>query len=121
GMNVINHSPQRFHARNVAIVAASIPDGKRRFVLAGPVRISRLNTNRKEEHATRTCVPNQGCPLAAVPLAAVPTGQRWNRGRLLSPFDDPGPGTFGIAFTLAGDTQADRVAPAYFGACGWGR
>ena len=51
----------------------------------------------------------------------VATGQRWNRGRLLSPFDNAGPGAFGIAFTLAADTPADRVAPAYFGAYGWGR
>ena len=32
---------------------------------------------------------------------------------------DPGPAPMGHAFTLAGDTPAERVPPAYFGAYAW--
>jgi hypothetical protein len=32
---------------------------------------------------------------------------------------DPGPAPMGHAFTLAGDTPAERVPPAFFGAYGW--
>ncbi len=32
---------------------------------------------------------------------------------------DPGPAPMGHAFTIAGDTPAERVPPAFFGAYGW--
>jgi len=48
------------------------------------------------------------------------SGQRWGATQYnFRRGDDAAPGPLGIALTLAGDSPAERVAPAHFGAYGW--
>ena len=46
-------------------------------------------------------------------------GRRWGATRYNCRADDEAPAGMGVAFTLAGDTPADRVAPAQLWSYGW--
>ncbi len=50
----------------------------------------------------------------------VAVGTRWGGTQYNRRHDDLTPSPLGIALTLAGDTPAERVAPAAFGGYGWG-
>lgn len=54
-----------------------------------------------------------------VAFEMVATGTRWGATRYNFRQGDPGPAPLGIALTLAGDTPAERVAPATFWEYGW--
>jgi hypothetical protein len=47
-------------------------------------------------------------------------GSRWGATQYNGRTDDPGPAPMGVSFSLAGDTAADRVAPASMWEYGWG-
>jgi hypothetical protein len=47
-------------------------------------------------------------------------GSRWGATQYNGRADDLGPAPMGVAFTLAGDAPADRVAPASMWGYGWG-
>jgi hypothetical protein len=49
----------------------------------------------------------------------VAVGDRWGATQYNGRSDDRGPAPIGYAFTLAGDTPAERVEPAYFWRYGW--
>jgi hypothetical protein len=49
----------------------------------------------------------------------VALGSRWGGTQYNRRADDLEPGPLGVAFTLAGDTPAEHVAPAYLRAYGW--
>ena len=55
-----------------------------------------------------------------VAFELVALGSRWGATRYNGRTDDPGPAPMGVAFTLAGDAPADRVAPAAMWEYGWG-
>jgi hypothetical protein len=54
-----------------------------------------------------------------VAFEMVALGTRWGGTRYNRRADDLEPGPPGVAFTLAGDTPAEHVAPAYLRAYGW--
>jgi hypothetical protein len=49
----------------------------------------------------------------------VALGQRWGGTQNNERGEDPGPSPIGFAFTIAGDTPADHIAPAFAYAYGW--
>lgn len=49
-----------------------------------------------------------------VAFEAVALGTRWGGTKFNGRYDDPGPSEIGWAFVLAGDSPADRIAPAHF-------
>jgi len=55
-----------------------------------------------------------------IKFEAVAMGTRWGGTRFNGRYDDPGPSPLGWAFVLAGNTPADRIAPAHlWDAYGW--
>ena len=55
-----------------------------------------------------------------VAFELVALGSRWGATQYNGRTDDPGPAPMGVAFTLAGDSPADHVAPASMWEYGWG-
>ena len=54
-----------------------------------------------------------------VAFEMVAVGTRWGATQFNVRADDTAPAPIGVAFTLAGDTMAERVAPALFWGYGW--